>query len=310
MPEKIEAKTELQTVDQPQPTSNVLTLYDRFTDPIEAIDKIGDWFFASDMFGCKKPAQGKVLAMACLVKHLDPFVLMQQNMIVDGKLTKRYEVMLAELRKAGGDFEWVEDGEAGVQATIKIVWRGRESTYTYTIDMARQAGLLKKDSGWEKRPGNMLRSKAVRNGLTMHVPELVAGFLTPEDAEEIAASDAKPVIVDSPALDQLREAVPVKPAEAEAAGEPPKKKRGRPRKAKSESDPSAASEAQPTSTPIDNVVSANQLLTLKSQCELLKIDDKRFDEGCRKSFACAPGDMSVDQANELIAKFEASIKKK
>ena len=165
---------------------------------ITNIEKMGGWLHESGMFGCKHPAQGKVLALACAVTGQDPFKLMAENMIVEGKLTRKYDMMLVDLRRASGDYEWIEDGENGIQSTLAITWRGKTHRYTYTMDMAKRAGVIKPGSGWEKRPGNMLRSKAVRNGLQMYAPEVLGGTLTPEDAEEIASDVASQSTVSGP----------------------------------------------------------------------------------------------------------------
>lgn len=268
---------------------------------IEAIEKVGDWFHLSEMFGCKKPQQGRMLALACAITDRDPFELANQYMIVEGRLTRRYDMLLADLRSKGGDFDWIADGEDGTQATIEITWRGKTKRFSYTMEMAKRAGVVKNDSGWTKRPGNMLRSKAVRNGFQMICPEILGGVLTPEDAEDIAAEErvAKPTTA---APDRKK-----RQTELQQIDQPPVAE-------------SIAKQDDVIDVPFDTApapkgieqVSAAQLRELKDLISPsnLNIPEATYESKIQEKFGCLPGDMTPDQADKVLAAFRATLAKK
>ena len=156
-------------------------LYQRIENPMEAAEQVGKWL--TQMGACKTPGEGAIFAMSALYHNKDITEMIREYMVVFGKLTRKYQLLLVDLRKAGGDYRWIATGDDGKAATIEIYWNGRTESYTYTMDMAQQAGVMKADSGWQKIPGNMLRSKAVRNALDMYCPEVSAGYAIPEDFE-------------------------------------------------------------------------------------------------------------------------------
>ncbi|MCC7422000.1 MAG: recombinase RecT [Planctomycetaceae bacterium] len=302
---------------------------------VESIEKMGAWFHESDMFGCKKPQQGKVLALACAISGENPFKIMAENMIVEGRLTRRYELMLSDLRRAGGDYDWIDDGEDGQKATIEIVWKGKTKRYSYTMEMAKRAQIVKPNSGWDKRPGNMLRSKAVRNGLQMFAPEVLGGALTPEDALEIADEEgrvsaaAKPTATDrkkrQAELQQLNAAGAaseskvvegsVVEAAAEAAVEPEAAQSDvidvEPTPAATEEPPfEMPTEAEMTESAKASAEQLRKLVDLMNPSKL-NIPWAKYLAGLKKDFSVdRPDDLTPDQANALITKFEAALAKK
>jgi hypothetical protein len=79
-------------------------------------------------------------------------------------------------------FECIETTDK--QATWEIQIRGRKpKRYTYTIDMARRAGLVEKDN-WKKHPDAMLRARCATALVGMEFPEATMGFVSTDEAEE------------------------------------------------------------------------------------------------------------------------------
>jgi len=185
-----------------------LSVYDR-VDPMVFIEKMGAVFAQTKAAGCKSPNDGQLVALACLCLHCTPFDLERKYHLMDGKLRMKADVMLAELRQAGGDFEWLADGKNLQYAEIKLTFRGRAYTSKYTMDDANRAGLVKTDGAWVKTPANMLRARAVSEGMRIIAPEVAAGLYTPEEAGDIIESTAVTV-----------EAVPSTPVQAATAPTP------------------------------------------------------------------------------------------
>jgi hypothetical protein len=99
--------------------------------------------------------------------------------------------MLADFNELGGKQEWGVDGRDGKTASIKLTIGGQSLVSPYTIGEAVKAGLVKADGGWMKNPANMLRARAISNGMRMIAPKIVVGCYTPEEIEDMTDSENK-----------------------------------------------------------------------------------------------------------------------
>lgn len=171
-----------------------IELYSKLNNPIEAIDRLGEIFAKSGMFGCEKVEQGKVLALICMSERKSPVQLLKTYHIVKGNLSKKALAALAEFRSNGGKHKWLKSGDEPVAkeddryAEIELTDKdGNKNVYRYSIADGKAEGLVKADSRWTKRPGNMLRARCISNGLGMLCPEIFAG-----DDDNDAAPQAEP----------------------------------------------------------------------------------------------------------------------
>ncbi len=183
--------------------SNEIDLYLRLQNPMEAIDRIGEMFQGSRMFGCERIEQGKVLALMCLAEGKSPVYITRTYDIVEGKLRKKALAALAEFRAAGGKHAWKKSGDEPADTDdnrFAELWLkdadGNELIYRYSMADARAEGLVREKSRWVKRPGNMLRARCISNGLGMLTPEIFAGGDDDESepalAEPLNLSTAQP----------------------------------------------------------------------------------------------------------------------
>lgn len=182
-----------------------LSVYDK-VDPLGFIEAMGKAFSQSGVCGCKTEADGKVLALACMLKRQDPFEIDSRYHRVNGRLSLKADVMLADFRKAGGKFKWIKTGDDGQEAAIELTFDGNTITSRFTIEDAKRAGLLKAGGNWEKTPGNMLRARATSNGIRMVAPEVSAGVYTAEEVSDFApevtqAAAPTPVKVETVSVD-------------------------------------------------------------------------------------------------------------
>jgi hypothetical protein len=58
---------------------------------------------------------------------------------------------------------------------------GFEYTVTFTIEDAKQAQLIKPDSGWDKYPANMLRWRAIGYCIDVVFPDVIGGMKRSDD---------------------------------------------------------------------------------------------------------------------------------
>ena len=177
--------------------SGQMSVYDRVIDPIAFIKEMGQIFAQSGAGGAKSPAEGQLLALVCMCEKTHPFEISRRFHLMDGKLSKKADVMLADLRAAGGSFKWIADGKDGQSASIELEFKGQSYKSTYTMADAERAKLVKAGGGWEKNPANMLRARAISEGMRMIAPEIAAGVYTPEEVESfdetpVASTASKP----------------------------------------------------------------------------------------------------------------------
>jgi hypothetical protein len=178
------AEAELTRVSEPPIESRAISKVQPTSEPSQNIMTIGKAFAESGMFGCKTVPQGIVLALHCHYEQISPVRVLQTYHLIEGHLTMRADAMLAAFRKAGGEFTWIKDGKDGQSAAIKLKFAGNEYVSEFTFADAEKALLVKKDkpnSNWMKTPANMLRARAVSDGVRMLAPEVVCGIYTPEE---------------------------------------------------------------------------------------------------------------------------------
>lgn len=171
-----------------------IDIYTKIQDPVAAIDRMGEWFASSGMFGCTRPEQGKILAMTCLAEKKSPFVINRTYHIIDGKLSKKSMAALAQFRGRGGRYKWIKTGEEPVsneddrEAVGEFTYDGQTVTARFSIRDAKRAEYIRRGSAWEKTPAKMLRARVSSNAIGMIAPEVYAGD---EDESEIEVTHDK-----------------------------------------------------------------------------------------------------------------------
>lgn len=183
--------TALETRPQAFVVQSEPSVYDRISDPIKAAEALGNWIALSNMFGCEKKEAGMVLAFHCLVLRKDPIQVCAAYHIIDGKLSKKAAQCLAELRKMGAKHKWITEANDPLKATLQVVFEGETSVVTYTIEMAKQQGLIKHGGAWTKNPWDMLQARAITSMVKRVAPEVMVSIAS-EGEEEAPPAQAKP----------------------------------------------------------------------------------------------------------------------
>lgn len=151
-------------------------------------ERMGKVFWKAGVGGCKTESDGAVLALACVMRGVDPFELTARHHIIGGKLAKKADVMLADFNVKGGKHVWLADGNDGVSASLELTSKdGQKIVSTFTFADATQQGLTKEGTRWKKGPkavGSMLRARCVSEGVRMLDPSVAAGVYTPEELED------------------------------------------------------------------------------------------------------------------------------
>lgn len=221
-------------LDVNQQENTQLSVFDRISNPIEAVEKFGEFIAKSGFFGCEKIEQGKVLALACLCERKNPVQIAREYHIIDGKLAMRSDAMLAGYRQRGGRVKWEKcDAEAAI---AEFSQDGTAIRLAFTLEDAKKAGLITGNpkSSWSKYPDAMLRARLISKAVRMLMPEVNCGIYTPEEISDFSSE------APTPPKQELKpvQGKVVEPKKVEAPAEPEKK----PEPAKSETKPEAKPE--------------------------------------------------------------------
>jgi len=120
---------------------------------------------------------------------------MRRIMVIKGQVTMSAELMRGLARRGGYDWDIVE--VTPERCTFHI-WKASSPengfTYTYTMQMAQRAELLKgpneKPGSYEKFPEAMMVAGASRNAIRAYAPEVLLQAYTPDEiGEEVASED-------------------------------------------------------------------------------------------------------------------------
>ena len=168
-------------------------VYDRISDPMQAIKTLGLSIFKSGIFGLDKPEQGEILAMQCMVEKKSPLELARTYHFIQGQLAIRSDALLAKFQQAGGTVVWTERSDEKVKATF----RKGTSSADIVADMKEYVGngtALGKDGklkdNWKKWPRRMLTARAISEGVRLIAPECCFGTYT---VEELDATPSRPI---------------------------------------------------------------------------------------------------------------------
>lgn len=171
--------------------------YTRMSDPLHAVERLGEIIATSGMFGCTKVEQGQVLALQCMTEKKAPLELAKVYHIIDGKLSMRADAMLAKFQMSGGTVKWSRRDDKAVEATFTL--RGNSLPFSATLEQFVANGVAvgrdgKLKDNWRKFPRQMLTARVISEAVRLLAPEVVFGIYTPEEIQD-SASGAAPVNV-------------------------------------------------------------------------------------------------------------------
>lgn len=181
-------------------------IYNKITDPIHAIQVMGEMIWGSGMFGCVKPEQGMVLAMTCLAEGKAPLELAKTYHIIEGKLSMRADAMLGRYLTTGGKVKWLVRSDT----EVKALWSkdGNDVEIAATIEEYKNNGVAigangKLKTNWQKFPRQMLTARCISEGVRLLAPQIVSGIYTPEEVSDFSSQEravpkpvANPVFVE------------------------------------------------------------------------------------------------------------------
>jgi hypothetical protein len=159
-------------------------------DPLTFINKLGNSFAESQMFGCKTISQGHVLALHCVMEQASPLTIMQTYHFIEGKLSMRADAMLGRFIDAGGMYN-VITRTADAAEIEGISKQGKPVKFSLTwVDAQKESFVRKKDGGikdnWNapRIRMQMLWARVASDMVRTLAPHVVCGAYTPEELED------------------------------------------------------------------------------------------------------------------------------
>jgi hypothetical protein len=166
--------------------------YDKVTDPIKFAEWMGNLIRQSGTFGTADGpggvAQGQLIAMQCLVEKLPPLEFARTYHMIEGKQVMRSDAMLAKFQMSGGKVRWHKMTDKEVSATFTS---GENSLdFSLTMEELVKSGVAigsgnQLKANYKKFPKAMLRARLVSDAVRTLKPEIIFGYYTPEEVEDM-----------------------------------------------------------------------------------------------------------------------------
>lgn len=198
--------------------SGTLTVYERMSDPLEAVKVLGTAIAKSGMFGCGTIEQGQVFALECLARRMPPLTLAERFHVVQGRLMMKYDAMLAEFHALGGRHKIISRTED--KAEIELSIDGETHRESLTWDQAKgekwpfaKDGKTIKDNWASPRARRqMLWARVVSEGVRALRPGVNNGHYVAEEIEDVSG-----IVSEAGSNGHAKPAQPSVVAQAEAA---------------------------------------------------------------------------------------------
>ena len=120
--------------------------------------------------------------------NIDPFTVMQNMYMIQGKISWKSSFLIAMINASGKydtELQFEEEEKSGEPYSCRC-WTTKDGRRVdgikVTMDMAEKEGWTKKNgSKWKTLPGLMLRYRAASFFANLNCPELTSGFYTREE---------------------------------------------------------------------------------------------------------------------------------
>ena len=117
---------------------------------------------------------------------LRPLHALMNSHIINGKWGMSASLMAELAGKVGIQVELKDTSDTSCTYYFKGQHIKRAKAFTYTIEMAKKAGLVKSSGNYITQPGAMLRARCLSQGIRAHFPGYMSGiYLTEELIEEV-----------------------------------------------------------------------------------------------------------------------------
>jgi hypothetical protein len=159
--------------------------------------QVGTLLHQSGNFKNNVSAQAAVAkVLAGLELGLGPFAAMSNLLVIDGKVTLS-AALVGGLIKSHPKYDYRVISHSEQECTIQFTQKEGEQVTelgqsSFTMADAKQAGLLRPNSPWQKYPRNMVLARALTNGARWYCPDVFNGpIYTPDELGANLTVDAQ-----------------------------------------------------------------------------------------------------------------------
>jgi hypothetical protein len=181
---------------------------------VSDMERMAKAFAASKLFGVQNADQALALMLVAQAEGRHPASAAQDYNIIQGRPAKKADAMLRDFLSAGGKVEWHTLNDEKADATFSHP-AGGSARIDWTLKRAQAAGIS--NPMWKKYPRQMLRSRAVSEGVRTVCPGATSGMYVPEEVQDIVHVEPAPIAV---------QVVTVQPDDVEGGYVPPQRKSG------------------------------------------------------------------------------------
>jgi hypothetical protein len=153
---------------------------------ISELEQMANHFVKSGLFGIRKIEEAVSLMIIAQAEGRHPGTVAAEYHIIQGRPALKADAILARFQSAGGKVEWSEYTDECVSGTFSHP-AGGSLKVDWDMTRAKAAGLGGKDN-WKKYPRQMLRARAISDGVRGVYPAVLQGFYTPEEVQDFAPS--------------------------------------------------------------------------------------------------------------------------
>ena len=187
--------------------STGLSVYQKMSDPVSAVQVLGKAIAKSGMFSCANESQGEVFAWECMARNQPPLMMAEDYHVIFGKLAKKADAMLGDFLKLGGkhkiisrtpDLVSVEMTFEGSTQVFSLSWEdaqlepfcyvGKESDIVKILRTGNKP-LLKDKYSTPRSRMQMLWARTIGDAIRTMNPQACRGVYTPEELSDMHDND-------------------------------------------------------------------------------------------------------------------------
>ena len=164
-----------------------------------ALDKLGETFAASGVFGAVTKSTATATLINCFIEGLSPVEFKAKYHIMqDGSTTIKSDYAQRNFRRLGGRWhfnEWTAE-----VCDVTFTYEGEETRGRVTLDEFKQNGVAIGKSGqlkdnWRKFPREMLKARCLATYIRAICPEALEGQYTQEEAQDFDRAPVAPRVI-------------------------------------------------------------------------------------------------------------------
>lgn len=150
--------------------------------PYAEVERMAMAVAKSGLFGVKTADQALALMLVAQAEGRHPALAARDYDVIQGRPSKKSEAMLRDFLQSGGTVEWHDLTDTLADATFAHP-SGGKVRIAWDMKRASAAGLGGKDM-WKKYPRQMLRARAVSEGIRTVCPMATSGMYVPEEVQD------------------------------------------------------------------------------------------------------------------------------